>query len=85
MADERQDECSDATSTIPVSRSGCCCGSCRKKRRSHKKSRNGCHNCKRRKVKVSWVEPTQGETLFESIYRPPFDIPSHTANTDPAV
>ncbi|OLN96228.1 Sterol regulatory element-binding protein ECM22-like protein 1 [Colletotrichum chlorophyti] len=29
---------------------GCCCGTCRKhKRRSHKKSRNGCQNCKRRK------------------------------------
>ncbi|TEA10825.1 Sterol uptake control protein 2 [Colletotrichum sidae] len=50
--DEHIDDKHDAADPKHKS-SGCCCGTCRKnKRRSHKKSRNGCQNCKRRKVKA---------------------------------
>ncbi|KAF4777609.1 C6 zinc finger protein [Colletotrichum scovillei] len=52
-----------------TSGSGCCCGTCRKnKRRSHKKSRNGCHNCKRRKVKCDETKPECGNCLRFSMH-----------------
>ncbi|KAK1975010.1 hypothetical protein LZ30DRAFT_754406 [Colletotrichum cereale] len=48
---------------------GCCCGTCRKnKKRSHEKSRNGCQNCKRRKVKCDKVKPECGNCLRFSMH-----------------
>ncbi|KAF6802713.1 C6 zinc finger protein [Colletotrichum sojae] len=59
---------------------GCCCGTCRKnKRRSHKKSRNGCQNCKRRKVKCDEIKPECGNCVRFSMHCD-FAPPPATAN-----
>ncbi|KAK1853984.1 C6 finger domain-containing protein [Colletotrichum chrysophilum] len=43
---------------------GCTCTTCHvAKRRSHKKSRNGCKSCKRRRIKCDEVKPRCGQCL----------------------
>ncbi|KAF6842430.1 C6 finger domain-containing protein [Colletotrichum musicola] len=47
---------------------GCTCTTCHvAKRRSHKKSRNGCQNCKRRRIKCDEAKPECGQCLKASI------------------
>ncbi|WYZ42467.1 hypothetical protein EsH8_VI_000166 [Colletotrichum jinshuiense] len=72
MNDKDDDSSKSSACSAPTtnaSGAGCCCGTCRKnKRRSHKKSRNGCQNCKRRKVKCDENKPECGNCLRFSMH-----------------
>ncbi|KAB8215058.1 hypothetical protein BDV33DRAFT_227871 [Aspergillus novoparasiticus] len=53
-------------------------------RRSHRKSRNGCGNCKRRKIKCDEVHPACGQCISHDIncdFTVPPTAPSETAST----
>ncbi|KAL0940228.1 uncharacterized protein CTRU02_202991 [Colletotrichum truncatum] len=60
---------------------GCTCTTCHvAKRRSHKKSRNGCKSCKRRRIKCDEVKPSCGQCVKALI---PCDYLTSATTSDP--